>query len=42
MEEQQKKYNIQGNVKMLLGRDCEVEKVRRFLKDIEIFEEIRV
>ena len=40
MEGQQKNYNIQGNIKILLGRDCDVEKVMRFLKVIEIFEEI--
>ena len=40
MEREQKKYNIQGNIKTLLGRDCDVEMVMRFLKDIEIFEEI--
>ena len=40
MEERQKKYNIQGNIKILLGRDCIEEKIIRFFKDIEIFEEI--
>ena len=40
LKSQQKKRNIQGNTKTLLGSDCEVEKVMRFLKDIEIFEEI--
>ena len=34
-----KKYNIQSNIKMLRGKDCEVENVMKFLKDIEIFEE---
>ena len=40
MEEQQKKYNIQGNIRTLLGKDCERKKIMRFLKKIEIFEEI--
>ena len=33
-----KKYNIQGDIKTLLERDCEVEKVMRFLNDKEILE----
>ena len=33
-------YNIQGDIKILLGRDCEVEKVRMFSNDKEIFKEI--
>ena len=37
---QQKKYNIQGDIKALLERDFEVEKIMRFLKEIEMFEEI--
>ena len=40
MEGEQKK-NIQGNIKTLLGRDCKLEKVMMFFKDVEIFEEIR-
>ena len=35
-----KKYNIQGDVRTLLGKDCEVEKMMRFLREIGIFEEI--
>ena len=35
-----KKNNIQGDIKILQGRGCEVEKVVRFLRDLEIFEEI--
>ena len=34
-----KKYNIQNNIRMLLGRDCEVEKMSRFPRDVEVFEE---
>ena len=40
MEGQQKKYNIQGDIKALLGKSCEVEKRVRFLKETEMFEEI--
>ena len=28
-----KKYNIQSNIRKLLGRDCEVEKVEYLMKD---------
>ena len=28
-----KKYNIQGDIRTLLGENCEVEKVMRFLKE---------
>ena len=35
-----KKHNIQGDIRRLLGKDYEVEKAIRFLKGIEIFEEI--
>ena len=40
MERQQKKYNIQGDMRTLLGKDCEVEKIIRFLKRIGMFVEI--
>ena len=40
MEGQQKEYNIQGDIKKLLGKDCEVEKLTWFLKKTKIFEEI--
>ena len=40
MKGQQKNYNIKGDIKTLLGRNCEAEKVMRFLVDIKIFEEI--
>ena len=40
IEEQQKKYNIQGDIRTLLGKDCEVEKIMRFIKGIRMFEEI--
>ena len=36
-----KKYNIQGDIKTLLGESCEVEKMMRFLKETEMFEEIK-
>ena len=34
-EEQPKKYTVHSDIKTLLGKDCEVEKV---MKEIEIFE----
>ena len=40
MKEQHKKYKIHDNIKTQLGKDCEVEKVLRFLNEIQIFEEI--
>ena len=40
MEGHQKKYNIQSDIRALLIRDCEVDKVMRFLKNLEVFEEI--
>ena len=36
-----KKYNIQGDIKTLLGKSCEVEKMMRFLIEAEMFEEIQ-
>ena len=38
----EKKYNIQSEIKILLGRDCEVKKILKFLKETEMFEEILV
>ena len=35
-----KKYNIQSNIRTLLGRDYEVEKSMRFLKKVGVFDEI--
>ena len=40
MERYQKKYNIKSDIRTLLGRDCEVEKVMKYFKDIRVFEEI--
>ena len=40
MEGLQEKYDIQCNIKTLLGRDCEVEEIIRFPKDILMFKEI--
>ena len=37
--ESRKKYNIQGDIGALLGKNCEVEKMM-FLKETEMFEEI--
>ena len=35
-----KKHNIQSDIRTLLGKDCEVEKIMRFLNGIGMFEEI--
>ena len=35
-----KKHNIQSDIKTLLGKDCEVYKMMRFLREIWMFEEI--
>ena len=43
MEGHQKKIQYprsRSDIKTLLGRDCEVEKIIKFLKEIEIFEQI--
>ena len=40
MEGQQKKHNIQGNIRTVLGKECEVEKMMRFLWEIGMFEKI--
>ena len=32
--------NIQGDIGALLGKNCRVEKMRRFLKETEMYEEI--
>ena len=34
------KYNIQGDIGQLLGKSYEVEKMMRFLKETEMYEEI--
>ena len=35
-----KKYNMQSDIKTLMGKDCEVKSIMRFLKRIGMFEEI--
>ena len=35
-----KKHNIPGDIRRLQGKQCEVEKMKRFLKEIGLFEEI--
>ena len=35
-----KKHNIQGDIRTLLGKDCEVEKKMRFLREIGMFGEM--
>ena len=34
------KYNIQGDIRALLGNDCEVEQMIKFLKEIGKFKEM--
>ena len=34
------KNNIQSDIRTLLGKDCEMEKIMRFLREMGIFEEI--
>ena len=35
-----KKYNIQSDIRTLLGKNCEEEKMMRFLKETEMLEDI--
>ena len=35
-----KKYNIQGSIRTLLGKDCEVERMMRFLRERGLFEKV--
>ena len=42
MKGHQKKYNIQSVIKTLLGRECEVEKKTKLLKETVMFEEIQI
>ena len=35
-----KKHNILDDIRKLLGKECEVEKMTRFLREIGLFEEI--
>ena len=34
-----KKYGVQGDIGELLGKNCEVEKMMRFLMETEMYEE---
>ena len=36
MEEREKKYNIQKDIRTLLGRDCEVKMMTMFLKETDV------
>ena len=38
--DKRKKYNVLSDVRILLGRDCEVEKVMRYFKNIRMFKKI--
>ena len=40
MRDSRKKYIIQCGIRMLLGKECEVDKMMRFLIEMELFEEI--
>ena len=40
MEGCRKKYNIQGDIRTLLGEGCELEKIMKFLREIGIFKKI--
>ena len=40
IEGPREKYNIQSDIRTPVERDCEVEKIMRFLIKIEMFEEI--
>ena len=35
-------YNIQSDIRMLLGRDCVVEMVMKYLKHIGVFEKYKI
>ena len=37
----QEKYNAHGNMNVLLGWNCEVKKLMKFLKETQLFEEQR-
>ena len=39
-KDSRKKYSIQGDIKTLLGKNCEVEKMMKFFREIGMFEEI--
>ena len=41
MKGQQKKYNIQGDFRVLLGMSCEVKEMMRFLKETDVLENIK-
>ena len=40
--EVQQKHNILGDIRILLGKDCEVKKIMWFLKGIGMFEKNRL
>ena len=39
---QQKKYNIQGDMKAILGRNCELRKLMKFLKEKNVSKNITI
>ena len=42
MWDTRRKYNIPNSMEELLGKNCEVEKLMNFLKDIQLIEDIDV
>ena len=40
LQDSRKKYNTQGDIGALLGKNCEMKKIMRFLKETEMFYEI--
>ena len=40
LQDCRKKHNIMGDIKTLLGKECEVKEMMRFFREIGLFEEI--
>ena len=38
--EERKKHGMEGNVEKTLGKECEMAKLMRFLKEINVYEDI--
>ena len=36
-----KKYNIQNEIEMILGKECDMKNLMRFLRKTEMYEEIK-
>ena len=37
---ERRKHDVEGDIEKVLGKDCEVGKVMRFLKEIKMYEKI--